>query len=724
MSGGQILDNSATWCGGVFVGWAGVALSGNQIIGNSAMESGGGVCVWGAVVTLEGGQIISNSARGNGGGVFVEQGNATLINSVVADNRADGSGSGLYIGGVGGSARLLHTTIAHNGSDNGSGICVSGYWEGCCTIALTNTILVSHPVGIVVTAGNTATLEATLWGTDTWANLTDWGGDGTIITGSVNILGDPDFVNPDSGDYHIGPGSAAIDEGVPAGVPDDIDGDSRTDGYPDIGADELQFAAPNAAFTAFPLSGTAPLTVTFIDQSTGDITSWDWTFGDGGISGARHPGHEYTNPGSYTISLTISGPGGPDTEIKTDYIVVSPIIAPTWTFLLYLGGDNNLHYWFKRALGRLEAASANPHVAILVQFDGPGNGDTWRYKIQPGENPSWYMWELDMDDPQTLSDFVIWARDYYTTEHTYLAVADHGRGTTGIAWDDTSGSDYFITVAELRTALQDATADGAEPLDVVHYDACLMAMIEDAYQIKDYAHYLVASENLGWSVFAYDLYATQVATDTTPEILATAVVSEYHNALTGYPRTISALDLGQAITVTNAISTLATSLQNVLDEHKYHVNNARTATQKFDSRDYYVINNDDEYLDLYDLTRLLQQYVDDAAVDLAAQGVMDAVTAFVIAEEHESGYYRDYPYWDLDNAHGVSIYFPKEPGGWGYDDYINHVSFRFTVDTKWDEFLQDYYEVLGLPREEPVNPGRPPVLELPHEIYLPIVLRQ
>jgi hypothetical protein len=52
-------------------------------------------------------------------------------------------------------------------------------------VAVTNTILVSHTVGIRVTAGNTATLEATLWGSGPWANDTDWGGAGTVITGTL-----------------------------------------------------------------------------------------------------------------------------------------------------------------------------------------------------------------------------------------------------------------------------------------------------------------------------------------------------------------------------------------------------------------------------------------------------------------------------------------------------------------------------------------------------------
>jgi len=94
-------------------------------------------------------------------------------------------------------------------------------------------------VGISVTAGSTAMLEGTLWGSGAWANGVDWGGAGSIVTGTVNLWGDPAFVDPDGGDYHLGPASAAIDAGVDAGVTTDIDGDARPigSGY-DIGADE------------------------------------------------------------------------------------------------------------------------------------------------------------------------------------------------------------------------------------------------------------------------------------------------------------------------------------------------------------------------------------------------------------------------------------------------------------------------------------------------------
>jgi PKD repeat protein len=81
---------------------------------------------------------------------------------------------------------------------------------------------------------------------------------------------------------------------------------------------------PVAAFTANETSGEKPLTVQFTDQSTGDVTSWSWSFGDTGTSTLQNPPHTYTDDGDFTVSLTVNGPGGSDTETKTDYIHVSP----------------------------------------------------------------------------------------------------------------------------------------------------------------------------------------------------------------------------------------------------------------------------------------------------------------------------------------------------------------------------------------------------------------
>jgi len=81
--------------------------------------------------------------------------------------------------------------------------------------------------------------------------------------------------------------------------------------------------APVADFSGTPLSGTAPLDVTFTDLSTGAVTSWSWDFGDTGSSTLQNPSHSYTTPGTYSVTLTVTGPGGSDPETKVDYVTVN-----------------------------------------------------------------------------------------------------------------------------------------------------------------------------------------------------------------------------------------------------------------------------------------------------------------------------------------------------------------------------------------------------------------
>jgi PKD repeat protein len=63
--------------------------------------------------------------------------------------------------------------------------------------------------------------------------------------------------------------------------------------------------------------------VQFSDLSVGDVRSWSWDFGDGNTSVMRNPSHQYASDGTYTVTLTVTGPVGDDTETKVDWIVVS-----------------------------------------------------------------------------------------------------------------------------------------------------------------------------------------------------------------------------------------------------------------------------------------------------------------------------------------------------------------------------------------------------------------
>jgi TM2 domain-containing membrane protein YozV len=79
-----------------------------------------------------------------------------------------------------------------------------------------------------------------------------------------------------------------------------------------------------ANFSATPTTGIAPLQVTFHNNSGGDFDSSLWDFGDGITSTIPQPTHTFHIPGSYTITLTISGNGGTDTQVRSNYIHVQP----------------------------------------------------------------------------------------------------------------------------------------------------------------------------------------------------------------------------------------------------------------------------------------------------------------------------------------------------------------------------------------------------------------
>ncbi len=270
LSGNTISGNQSGWNGGgLYLYYSDeAALSGNTISGNWTTASygdGGGLYLYRSDgATLSGNTIYSNTVNDDGGGLYMYRSEVTLDNNLIADNQASGNGAGVYVEYLRGTARFRHNTIARNYGGDGSGLYVTGSSFSPSTVAMTNTILVSHTVGIALSGVSTATLEATVWGSGAWGNAQDWSGSGAIFTGTINLWGDPQFNDPATGDYHINVGSAAINAGVDAGVLDDIDGDPRPSdlGY-EIGADERPGAVLRSQKMAQPRFFNAGQTITY-----------------------------------------------------------------------------------------------------------------------------------------------------------------------------------------------------------------------------------------------------------------------------------------------------------------------------------------------------------------------------------------------------------------------------------------------------------------------------
>lgn len=443
---------------------------------------------------------------------------------------------------------------------------------------------------------------------------------------------------------------------------------------------------------------------------------------------------------SYTYRVSAYSNAGESAPSNT--VTATTADCTLFLFMLYLNGDNDLHQYIERSIRALTSAITNPNVIIVVLVDKPARGDTERLVFRSNGMQSELLGELNMGDPQTLQTFIQGAWDNYPARYSYLALAGHGNGLVGIGPDQNSGNDV-LEPWEISQALRAATNNGQRKIDIVHYDACSMALLEHAYELRNYAGYLIASQYLAWSVFSYQNYAEQVTLQgvpmleslneaiaevsaaSTPRSLATQIAERYfgHAALIGSPRTISVLDLGHVESVMQALDQLLTLLQNNLQSIKTDLQRARQNVQKFDSREpLYKITQEDEYIDLVHWASLVQS-IPNSSINAAAQQVLDRVrNQLVVVSRRESGNIDNLSI-NLDNANGVSIYFPLSSGGNAFQSYSSHRLFQFTANSQWDDFLNNYFTVTTLPIIDLGPAGLLPLLRPKDIVYVPLVVR-
>ena len=232
IEGNTIISNTAHYGAGLAIACNNASVTDNRIYGNSASEEGGGVELFLSNPSLQRNIIHSNNA-GDGGGIGFQWADTTLINNVIVDNLISGGrGSGLHNKGA--NLQMSHNTIARNTGGDGSGMYVVDLEFGQPIIVMTNTILASQSVGLSAKGVSTVTVNGILWYNTPITVSKDVT---AVVTVNNQFTGNPAFMTDG---YHLSLNSAAIDEGVNAGVTEDIDGESRPKGLGyDLGADEF-----------------------------------------------------------------------------------------------------------------------------------------------------------------------------------------------------------------------------------------------------------------------------------------------------------------------------------------------------------------------------------------------------------------------------------------------------------------------------------------------------
>lgn len=500
-------------------------------------------------------------------------------------------------------------------------------------------------------------------------------------------------------------------------------------------------------------------------------------------------------PGVHQLQLRVHSDSGEWSEPTTYYVYVAhrrPVAAtppptpvpgqtPTpittcpagslWTFLLYLAADYADQGSLSSAYSEARAALAtvnNGCVQFAIQIDGPASisqptiGDTRRWVVRPHQppEPALEIGEASTADGEALAQFIIWGQHTLPADHYYLAIADHGDGARGIAWDHTTdlNNNAYLSAAAIRNVLE--RTDIAK-IDIVHLDACSMGLLDVAYQLREKVKYLLTSQYLGWGFFAYADYAQAVTVAIPPADLAARIVDRYAALAKhlGLPYTLAAWNLTRIEPVKNGVDALAILLKAWVGNDNNHarrdqLNGLRNESQSFNSDLDYINTPLDAYLDLFDWLAHLQRANLNADITLAATKLLaelQRADGLILANSAQSNHlppqYHNGAAVELGGAHGVSLFYPLEgemrlalPAQAVqsaaiadtpvfsytqlYADYLNPRLFTFTVATHWDEFLRAAYGAPG--PDTPLAPPSPPLAPLlvpKQAIYLPVVMR-
>lgn len=370
-----------------------------------------------------------------------------------------------------------------------------------------------------------------------------------------------------------------------------------------------------------------------------------------------------------------------------------------WTFLVYMAADNNLEPYALMDFNELERVGSDANVSLVVQIDRSPEYDTsdgnWtttrRYYITRDPDRArinspllFDLGELDMASPKTLADFVRWGTTNYPADHYVLILWNHGRGwqtrtmadfepkVKAIHQDTTSGTEMSLN--DLSQALS-----GMPKMDIVAFDACLMAMIEVAYVVRNAAAMMVASEeNVPVEGQPYERVISLLKTypgmpprQVSERLVATYV--EYYATSVANPVTYSAIDLTKLEALSHSVNQLAVSVLGNLPQVREAVQLAQRKAQWYD-HDYKMY---DYYKDLFDFAQLLKEYTANQDVAESADNVMKSFRDVIIAEAHSGA--------EVANSHGISIYLPES--GTCSSRYPN---LEFAIDTSWDEMLRSY----------------------------------
>lgn len=417
------------------------------------------------------------------------------------------------------------------------------------------------------------------------------------------------------------------------------------------------------------------------------------------------------------------------------------VARKAWSVLVYLAGDNNLDDAGTVDLAEMKSVGSTGGVDVVAQVDRAGRtGSTHRYHLRRGttlaQDRVATLPETNSGDPAVLLEFLRWGVATYPADRTLVVLWNHGAGwddtdiyrsprrkraraagrrratavdasakraarpadvrtagrhlrpvlfasserrglrTRGILYDDDAGD--FLDSLELKKVVAKVKRALGRKIDVLGLDACLMSMVEVAYQVRGAVDVQVGSEELepadGWP-YAAILRKLSAKPRMEARELGSTIVAEYLAAYRASDVvTQSALDLATMGDLRRAIDGLARALVAGCADPAtlLAIVRARRSVQHYDTK---------AYVDLAHLCERLKALGAPDPVADECDIVLAAVAAAVLASGSKGS--------AVANSQGLSIYFPETPVSPLY------ARLDFAKESAWDRFLDAYRRALA-----------------------------
>lgn len=276
-----------------------------------------------------------------------------------------------------------------------------------------------------------------------------------------------------------------------------------------------------------------------------------------------------------------------------------------------------------------------------------------RFEIKNGEiNQVDEVESRNMGKAETLADFVLWGTKKYSGSKTGLIFWNHGGGSiNGVCFDENYNGDS-LTIQEIDNALGNSLE---YKLDFIGFDACLMSSLETANMTKNYADYMIASEETepgnGWD---YEAIVDSVNSngDISAVELGKSICDNFYESceetLEEDVATLSVVDLSKIDDINDALEKAAKEMNEASSDISALGNIAKGIKK---TENYGGNAPDEGYTNMVDLGDLFTNISNEVS---GAKKVVEAVENSVVYMI--SGESRTY-------AHGISIYYPLQVQG-------------------------------------------------------------